>query len=776
MLRLYNVGIRNFQGIVINEDSLILDKSIWKKCKENLKQEKQEKNDIIHLTAVKNQNDELIAYGYQDNEANRELRMLRELQSIEGVLQFQDVFPEYKEVVIYGCNELAVSFAEYLEEIGIKVSVIGAFWDYFGRENDLGLFLTGGGQKLVIYAEGIPLQSNDLYQTAIRSVSPEFECIDRIYEENVLAGKIQDTIGDFEELIRRLSGEQEIVLIGEDRTAQDTYDMLLKYGVDICCFAFEKRRNEGSRTLLGKPVISIIEAMQGLKHPVFICSRDVHGALGVELTEYFDYRGYRRNEQFFLFRDYTDIPCSNLTHVLRGKNVLLAGDARLCQMLTDYLNSVDNGDVHIRYISENEKILSQKDDILCLVVPDYHNGPQDMRRKNALTEQLKELGFVNYTEYFINHSSFVLIDNYFNCNTEKYTISELTPKGIFLGRIPAFSGNVFFRGIMDGHPEVLNIAYNCFNNNLFYYCVRLAYLNSEKILEQFWEMYNHELAWRKVFDFPSLEKFEKKAKQLLGLKKWFTSQELFVLFHIAYAEMSGREIVDISKLVIYWEPHNVSRDVFPFLALWLEDKKIDGQMIALRRNHVARVGSQCARAAEDRYQFFVWKKMFLGEVENTEPNLQYSYWTEYKMRFEDIKLYPKQKLTEICNRLGIAWSDTMLKTTDAGKPLGYRGNVDFDLKAVFNKREDYLSEFDRFRISIAGSPYQKKYGYSYYNCLKFSRKELQELFLKPFLNDEKNIFGNADALIKKYEWIGWKLWYIRKHMVLDDILPEFESN
>lgn len=112
--------------------------------------------------------------------------------------------------------------------------------------------------------------------------------------------------------------------------------------------------------MLGKPVISFLEAIQGLKFPVFISSRDVHGALGVELTEYFDYLGYKRNEQFFLMRDYTDIPCSNLVHVLRGKNVLLTGDFILCQMLINYLESIEKGEICIKYVSMSDTVLAKK--------------------------------------------------------------------------------------------------------------------------------------------------------------------------------------------------------------------------------------------------------------------------------------------------------------------------------------------------------------------------------------------------------------------------------
>ena len=108
-----------------------------------------------------------------------------------------------------------------------------------------------------------------------------------------------------------------------------------------------------------------------------------------------------------------------------------------------------------------------------------------------------------------------------------------------------------------------------------------------------------------------------------------------------------------------------------------------------------------------------------------------------------------------------------------GKPHQFLGSIDFDLKPVFNKCEDYFTEYDRFRISIASSPYQKRYGYTYDNCLRFTRREIREMFLKPFLFDEKAMFGEAESDIDLYEWMRWQLWNVRKHMVLDDVELEF---
>ena len=40
------------------------------------------------------------------------------------------------------------------------------------------------------------------------------------------------------------------------------------------------------------------------------------------------------------------------------------------------------------------------------------------------------------------------------------------------------------------------------------------------------------------------------------------------------------------------------------------------------------------------------------------------------------------------------------------------------------------------RICLAAGSFQKKYGYPYLNSLSFSRRELQEMFLKGFRFDE----------------------------------------
>ena len=102
MLRFYHTKLENYSNVAINDNSLIMDGGIWQNCRNLIWTLDQKQNHLISLVPVRNVSSELIAYGYQDNEANRELRMLKELTETEHALQFTDIFPEYKEVIIGG--------------------------------------------------------------------------------------------------------------------------------------------------------------------------------------------------------------------------------------------------------------------------------------------------------------------------------------------------------------------------------------------------------------------------------------------------------------------------------------------------------------------------------------------------------------------------------------------------------------------------------------------------------------------------------------------------
>ena len=779
MIRFYNrkITLQNDIDAIMASERILAGENIWDDGKAYFRKYVSDNASDIRLLPVVNEKKEVLCHAYQDIESNRELRMLKELRSNREALQFRDIFPAIKEVLICGCNELAYCFVKYLEEQQIPVAVAGKYWDYFGYEGVVNADVDDV-HKLVVYAEDVIPKTADLYQTVIRSASPAFECIDKIYETNVLQGKIKDTKGEWEEVLGRLRGK-EIVILGTDVRAQDIYDLLYGHGIVIWCFARwgDTEATKLHRTLLGKKVLSVEEVIIDREDAVFIDGSDKGSALGTENVEICDYYGYERNEQFFLIQDYTEIPCIDLLHVLKGKKVFLEGDEKLCYILSGYLEEREQGNIEPVYIDLSQCRVMKETDILCIVYPWFGLASQIMEENPKVwhfMQMLSKEKIVSYTDYFSKIRTLVNVDLYRNRGKKKYSIKELTPKGILLGRIEAFSGNIFFRGILDGHPDILKWGYTYLNNNLFLYCIRLAGERSENILKIFKKLCNEEFAFCLEGEFTCWDQFERSAKTLLSLRETFTSQELFVIFHIAYAEMlCGYRITDLPQKIIYWEPHMFPRENFPFLERWLEDGQIHGQTVCVHRDMLVKVGStynQCQRQGRNDGQPIM-------NVANIVEDCTGQQWEMFHMRFEDMKLHPQKELRRLCGRLGILWSDTMLRVTDNGEAWNYQGIFDFDLKPVFNKYEEWLSEFDRFRISLTNSLYQKKYGYTYENCMNFSRRELQEMFLKEFRFQKKMRFEQEKDrtvyFLCTHRKVMNQLWEIRKHSVIDDIVPEF---
>lgn len=344
------------------------DEGIWRRGMECFRRGRHQNAAVLQMVSMLDVQKRTLCYGWQDVEANRELRMLRELEETQDVILFGDIFPNIKEVVVCGCNELAYHFVKYLEHCNIPVSVIGKYWEYMGYQciDDM----DSAADKMVIMAEPGWNGNMDLFQRVVRSASPEFECIDQIYEANVLAGKIKDTWGRAEWFFAQMRGKK-VVIVGTDERAQDAYDLLYQNGIDIWCFAEGKRGGSVKhvpKILLDRHVLTVWEVMNSDEDVVFI---DVYGeksALGTSDIDFFDYHGYRRNRQFFMLNDYVDIMRSNLVHVLKGKNIFLAGDGILCSILAQYLEKIEQGNITIRYIDISQWIPSEHDNQILFIV------------------------------------------------------------------------------------------------------------------------------------------------------------------------------------------------------------------------------------------------------------------------------------------------------------------------------------------------------------------------------------------------------------------------
>ena len=722
---------------ILPDKYLVMDSMIWQSGREQFT--KYVEMEVLPVLDYRNQ---LICFAWQDEEANREIRMLRELREQSDYINFRDLHPECTSVTIHGCNELAWYMREYLIKIGIRVNVEGKFWDKLGVQNEK--YDIPEYQNYEIWAEGIHQKSDDWKQERLRSASVEFECIDEIYEANIKAGKITDSDMDVEELLAKLRQAKEIVIRGIGTKAQDAYDWLLANGIEVC--AFQTARDYGNRRMFGIPVLNKTKIGDFFREAVIIECASKHSAWGFGDVDDYDYEGYERNRGYFLIRDYVEIPANNLMHVFKDKKIVLTGDVYLCNRLHRWFiaQGLENQDIAYlnilgQRIEKNKSQMPiidreelQENDTIMLILPEYSYGgymtEAAVGRKEMYIKKFREYG-IDWSSYFSDMVKCIRLES----ETLKFGKKELRPAGVLLGAIPGSSGNTLVRGILAGHPQIMLIEeYSALNNELYYICIRLAEENADDILSAFWTLWHTEMKEDKFSTFfgKDIDKFNEKMRELLAIGERFSSQELFVMLHLSYAAMYGEEVSNLSETIIYWEPHMWDRKYVREWAYWLGSENVMNYTLNVTRNSYARAGSFLRYAHRESWE---WKRLVhvAWKYENTESVLENGY--EYTIKFEELKCAPKETLMKFCEWLNIEFDDSLMETTSHGKKVFYDGIITgFDSKPAYNLYEEFFSVFDRMKICIINASYHKKYGYSYIGCLDFSRRELQEMFLQDF--------------------------------------------
>lgn len=752
----------------IRTEKIVLNEHLWENGRRFFNSYQNLMEEVILLPVV-DQEGYLVCFACQDMDANRELRQLRELQAYTNALSFRDVFPEFDCVTIWECNELAYYFAQYLKEIGVPVSVKGSLWKYFGEWEGCE---TLDYRNLNIYADGTWEKSNNLRECLLRSVSVEFECIDQVYEKNIQEGWISDQLQTSENLLLWLQNQPELYLMGTGPQTQDTYDFLLEHGADIAGFVSKDQKKQ-RQMLLGKQVYSWHE-IQDSQQAVLIECTVKHSAWGAGFVDFFDYAGYHRNERYILMCDYFDKPKrSLLKHALHGRRIVLTGDKALCGRLLTYLH--DKADCYY-YNDQNEtdewngcSVVSREEitaEDICVPVFAEYFAPDDrcaaIKKKEACFARMTESGIRNLTDYFCDTVSLVQLEREMaDQGWKEY------PKGIMIGAISYCCGNMFFRGVLEGHPEILMMD-SCFlSDNLFSICLRLSAEKSEHIAAAFWKIMEEEAEFLPSGIenlFPSREKFDKTLKSELAKKDTFYSQELFTIFHLAYASMWDEVSADITDTVIYWEPHLVPRDVCEQYAAWLYHEKVSGFIVNVVRNGTIRAGSYLNFYERENRLSNLEIVAYWHMIDEAEPRREsYDGYQRAVVKFEDIKCKPEETLESLCQMFEIQWSDTFLQTTAHGRESSYNGTTGYDIRPVYDTYERYFSGYDRMRLVLLLSEWQAEYDYPCVDILEFSRRELQEMFVKDFRFEEMYQFHDeTDRLKYKMQKMNWMQRQIQK--------------
>lgn len=765
------VGYITYESLLGNEleDSIIkefvvLNDNIWENARKYFSYFK-EKPKKEKWLPVLNEKRQLISFAWQDWESNRELRMLNELTEYPDALNFKDVYSKYDSVIIIGFNELTYYFTQYLIslEIPVKVCVDEIWKEFISWENvqqeDL--------NKLIVYGEGIDNQEEIIEFR--NSVSVEFECIDHIYEQNICKGIISNTDGDFVYFLDKIR-EKQVAILGIGEAALNAYDLLLENGIDIYCFVSENDK-ERKKTMFGKRILGRGEAVANSKNIVFVDPDFNHSAWGSGQVDLFHYFGYKRNERMFLLKDYTEIKKNGLKNILKyliektDRRVVLTGDVRFCIKLKYVLEKLcDKTNDKIVYCDLQQQIvlrkeecieyieiqtISEEDSCLLLIPECYGVDCLKQKRKEEICKVLLTSNVIDIIEYYTENSVFMC------CSEDRNRIGPKVGK-VLIGAINYYSGNTLFRSILDNHPDVLMINNYYLSNNLFSICVRLSVEKRQDIISSFWDIYNQEKMKGPMCDIEknSLE-FNKYMEELLAEKELFSSYELFVFFHVVCAKINGQMVNDISKMAIYWEPHEVSRDICEDYTLWLAESSDASYIVNIVRDTCISYGSMLNYFLDNHIFSYSGKRIFQSLFCFPDKERRnYNGWERIIIKFEELKCNKEEVMKRICRKTGIRWSDTLLETTRNGKQFKYRGVVTgFDLSPVYNTYEEYFSSFDRFRIALITGPWRKKYGYSYISSLTFTRRELRKMFFLPFRFEERLIFNNIVENRRFRNWV-----------------------
>ncbi len=724
-------------------DYLVMDAGIWEAARKYIREN--EDYGISGLIPVVNTDKQLINFAYDDTDADRELRMLRELQEILNAHQFADIFPECEGVIIHGFNELAFFFVEYLKGQGISVCAEGDMWKGFCPCKPLELL---ENKVMHIYAEGIMPHSSNIRVNMLRSASVEFECVDKIYEANIKLGIIKNAFGTEKDFLEQLRKCKNIVIMGTGVDALDTYNYLVKNGIDIYCFANEDDSNK-ARSVFEKKILNCCEIRRTLDDVIWINPVERGSAWGLGNTDYYDYLGYKRNEQFFLVKDYVIPQSEGLVNVLKNHRIVCMGDRLLSDSLVNYMLKYEetryNEFLYWDIDIELEDNIEESTYIL-IILPVVHSDEAERNRqekKNAIVNFLQKNNIWHYTLYFSTIPALI------GLQTREKNIVKHKPKKVVLGAIGGVGGTTFVKGLLDGHPNILTIHEEWLNDRLFWICMKLGNRRANEIMPLFWDMYYAED--NDGFD-DKKDIFECKMNELLQEYKNVTSQDLFVLFCIAYCEIWREEKIDINDCVIYWEPHPLRKATIKEFAKWLNNGEINCFALDVSRNACQKSGSGVKgflkmNWAGDSYKPIRAFRWIFAEMNIQEP---YKVQEQIHIQFEDLKKRPEEVLNQLCELWEIPWSDTLMHTTLNGQRNvyfnGYKQISDFDLSPVYNLYEEYFSEFDRLRITLMCSPWQRKYGYPYTLPSIFSRRELYEMFLKEFrfFRKEDFIDGKKD--------------------------------
>ena len=337
--------------------------------------------------------------------------------------------------------------------------------------------------------------------------------------------------------------------------------------------------------------------------------------------------------------------------------------------------------------------------------------------------------------------------------------------------------------LLDGHPNILTTP-DCLLMTFYDFWEESDDLTLDDLISAFIDKYNimfdarepckchgpyrncgEYLGWtslgekRDKFIYVDKEKFRVEMKELLGNQYPVQKKEFFKALQLVYTKSTRNEIsrpVFISFGLHHGTPIKVQKLIHDFP---------DTLFLQPVRNPLSGFGSLLrhynkSKGLNYKDPFFLMRSMLY------DGNIMGGSSDQWRaVRLEDIHTKPQETLEKVCEWLGLPWDDSLLKSTWNGMKWWNEKNTKqvsgFSKKIVDQTYDEYISVFDKFRLSIFLEDKMRVWNYQLKNWHSsiFAKIILFPLIIFPFKVEfiaikNPQIEGN---IIKKSIWLFWKI-------------------
>ena len=369
-----------------------------------------------------------------------------------------------------------------------------------------------------------------------------------------------------------------------------------------------------------------------------------------------------------------------------------------------------------------------------------------------------------------------------------------------------FSGSDFFNMILDSHPSLLTIGWHGLSSFTILWKI---FCKDKKVKEAVEHLRNPngeaELSLRELNLSHMLKyKYEERLPVFLGgLLKYLNPVEKygvhdwFKAFYLSANEAVGRKFLQRITPAVFYDEHGLSQSQMMVNFNVTKEEYVEMQneafggfkytrRVGVVRHPLGMLGSRVCSVPKNGKQRVWFRRSPVATFKRYAKEVYYygHYISESDpvfpvschVRFEDLKLYPRETTEKLCEFLRIPWSRTCLHITTNGQDSGIvDGTAGFDKRPVYNPHLEYMSVLDYYRIEFLNVKNFDVWGYKprYYHGEKYIAEDLKKLFAVPFkvetmdLGEKWPDWPNKEEIKEFHELIEQRALDVLEHGEID---------